>query len=84
MPFVKRLPWGINQVMQRVKGSIMSTCSTMLREKRDSIKKNEADHIDILSLLIKSENFSDSELTDQLMTFLAAGYVSNITREEVK
>ncbi|KAH8162424.1 hypothetical protein CIB48_g5822 [Xylaria polymorpha] len=74
MPFVKRLPWGINQVMQRVKGSIMSTCSTMLREKRDSIKKNEADHIDILSLLIKSENFSDSELTDQLMTFLAAGH----------
>ncbi|KAI0466204.1 cytochrome P450 [Xylaria cf. heliscus] len=72
--FVQLLPWSINNVMKRLKSTIMSTCSTMLREKRDAIKNNEAAHIDILSLLIKSNNFSDSELTDQLMTLLAAGH----------
>ncbi|KAI0547059.1 cytochrome P450 [Xylaria curta] len=72
--FVQRLPWNENKVLKRLKSSIMSTCLTMLLEKREAIKKNEADHIDILSLLIKSNNFSDSELTDQLMTFMAAGH----------
>ena len=33
------------------------------------------DHFDVLSLLIKSDNFTDNELKDQLLTFLAAGYV---------
>ncbi len=31
------------------------------------------ENVDILSLLIKSNNFADENLVDQLLTFLAAG-----------
>ncbi|CAH0047114.1 unnamed protein product [Clonostachys solani] len=44
----------------------------MIQEKRDAVVKNADDHFDILSLLIKSNNFSDEELKDQSLTVLAA------------
>lgn len=46
----------------------------MVREKRETMQSGEQ-HFDILSLLIKSNDFSDDELVDQLLTFLAAGQV---------
>jgi cytochrome P450 len=45
----------------------------MIQEKRVAITEKEDDHFDVLSLLIKTNNFSDEALKDQLLTFLAAG-----------
>ncbi|KAH8807122.1 cytochrome P450 monooxygenase [Xylogone sp. PMI_703] len=49
-------------------------CTSFVREKRELIKV-ESDHsVDLLSKLIESNSFSDQELVDQLLTFLAAGH----------
>jgi cytochrome P450 len=71
--FVKHIPWKMNDLFQHLTGSLDKICFDMIREKRDAITKKGDDHFDVLSLLIKSDNFSDSELKDQLLTFLAAG-----------
>lgn len=71
--FVKLLPWKMNQVFKRLATSLDEICRPMIRDKRDAIAKKQDDHFDVLSLLIKSDNFSDAELKDQLLTFLAAG-----------
>lgn len=47
-----------------------------VRDKMEAISKCRDGHFDILSLLIKSNNFSGGELVNQLLTFLAAGYFS--------
>jgi cytochrome P450 len=44
-----------------------------VREKRGFIKREREESIDLLSKLMKSNDFSDDELVDQLLTFLAAG-----------
>jgi len=70
------LPWKMNEVFSRVTGSLRSNCRQMVRDKREAMKGGQQ-NFDILSLLIQSNDFSDDELVDQLLTFLAAGYVSN-------
>ena len=70
---VRFFPLRMNGVFQRLSTSLNTICMSMIREKRDAIIKNKDDHFDVLSLLIKSNNFSDTELKDQLLTFLAAG-----------
>lgn len=45
-----------------------------MRERREAIKNKGDDHFDVLSLLIESNDFSDAELIDQLLTVLAAGH----------
>lgn len=72
--FTEMLPWKMNEVFARLTGSLRNICRQMVRDKRESMKSGEQ-HFDILSLLIKSNDFSDEELVDQLLTFLAAGYV---------
>lgn len=70
--FTEMLPWKMNQTFARLTGSLRSICQQMVQDKRESMKRGEQ-HFDILSLLIKSNDFSDDELVDQLLTFLAAG-----------
>ncbi|CAG9982392.1 unnamed protein product [Clonostachys byssicola] len=74
MRTVRLLPWKINARFRQLTNSLNEICRPMIQEKRDAIVKNGDDHFDILSLLIKSNNFSDEELKDQLLTFLAAGH----------
>lgn len=71
--FVRLLPWKMNNTFNQLTSDLRALCGSMIREKRDAIATKGDDHFDVLSLLIKSNNFSDSELTDQLLTFLAAG-----------
>lgn len=71
--FVKYLPLRMNNIFTRLTTSLDEICGVMIQEKREAITKKGDDHFDILSLLIKTNNFSDSELKDQLLTFLAAG-----------
>ena len=70
--FTEMLPWKMNEIFTRTTTSLRDICKQMVREKRETMKSGEQ-HFDILSLLIKSNDFSDDELVDQLLTFLAAG-----------
>ncbi|KAI2465869.1 cytochrome P450 [Annulohypoxylon bovei var. microspora] len=71
---VRMLPWKMNQVFEHAGSTLRRVCSQLVRDKRKAIQKNEGDNVDILSLLIKSENFSDTAVCDQLLTYLAAGH----------
>lgn len=73
--YVRFIPWKMNNLFNHLVASLNSICGPMIREKREAILKKGDDHFDILSLLIKSNNFSDVVLKDQLLTFLAAGSV---------
>jgi cytochrome P450 len=72
LSFVKLLPWKMNGVFAHLTTSLDDYCRPMIAEKKKAIAAKD-DHFDILSLLIKSDNFSDDALKDQLITFLAAG-----------
>ncbi|KAJ4303882.1 hypothetical protein N0V88_001480 [Collariella sp. IMI 366227] len=73
-PVIKLLPWKLNQLFVYLTTSLDNICRDLIREKRIAIVQKEDDHFDILSLLIKSSNFDDEVLKDQLLTFLAAGH----------
>lgn len=70
---VQMLPWSKNDDFKLATKGLEDICLPMIRERREFIDTNKDDHFDILSLLIKSNNFSDKELMDSLLTFLAAG-----------
>lgn len=70
---VQKLPWRMNKIFKDTTDSLRIICGRLVREKRELIKASADDNFDILSLLIKSEDFADDALVDQLLTFLAAG-----------
>ncbi|KAI1810819.1 cytochrome P450 [Poronia punctata] len=74
LPFVRLLPWKMNGLFKYLTSTLSQLCMPLLQEKKDAIIKSKDDHFDVLSLLIKSGNFSDEQLKDQLLTFLAAGH----------
>ena len=76
-PVVKVFPWKMNDLFIYLTTSLNNICRDLIGEKRKEIVEKEDDHFDILSLLIKSNNFDDEVLKDQLLTFLAAGCVSS-------
>src|SRR4051812_34022040 len=72
--FVQKLPLQNNYDLKRITTNLKGFCLEHVREKRkraNEIKDNG--DMDILSLLIRSNDFSDEDLVDQLLTFLAAG-----------
>ncbi|KAL7627926.1 hypothetical protein AAE478_002121 [Parahypoxylon ruwenzoriense] len=71
---VRMLPWKMNQVYEQAGVALREICNRLVQDKREAILKKEGENVDILSLLIKSENFSDTQLCDQLLTYLAAGH----------
>ena len=70
---VARLPWKLNTTFKERTASLRNICRSLVRDKRAAIKTGSDEHFDILSLLIKSGDFSDEDLCDQLLTYLAAG-----------
>ncbi|TGJ79738.1 hypothetical protein E0Z10_g9026 [Xylaria hypoxylon] len=72
--FVRLLPWKMNGLFKYLTTTLSDFCMPMLQEKKDAIISSKDDHFDVLSLLIKSGNFTDAQLRDQLLTFLAAGH----------
>lgn len=70
---VTMLPWKLNKMLKDATTRLREVCLQFVRDKKNLIKLQKEEHIDILSLLIRSENFGDDMLVDQLLTFLAAG-----------
>ena len=71
---ISLLPWGLNDRLKANTGKLRKYCLDLIKEKKQTIKAQGEEDVDILSLLMKSNNFSDDNLVDQLLTFLAAGY----------
>ena len=70
---IKKLPWKVNERFRITTGALNRICDQLVQDKKEAVKKNGEEHLDILSVLIKSNNFSDQQLVDQMLTFLAAG-----------
>jgi cytochrome P450 len=75
MWLVKRIPWKVNDSMTRISNELRQYALNLVRERQTELAaKRGMDERDILTLLVKSNDFKDTELAEQLLTFLAAGY----------
>ncbi|KAF2494779.1 cytochrome P450 [Lophium mytilinum] len=72
--FLRLLPVKRNEELSNAIKLIKSTCWDLVRTKRQSVEKGERTEHDILSVALESGGFSDEDLVNQLMTFLAAGH----------
>lgn len=71
---VNRIPIKRNDDILQAAGFIRDTCRDLIRSKRAKLANKEPSDLDILSAAIESGGFTDENLVDQLMTFLAAGH----------
>ncbi|ORY07940.1 cytochrome P450 [Clohesyomyces aquaticus] len=72
--FIKMLPWKLNERTRITTGSLKRICTEFVQEKKARMKTESEEQIDILSILLRSNTFSDQGMVDQLLTFLAAGH----------
>ena len=71
---VKNLPIKRNGDIQEAAKIIRATCRQLIRAKKEKLEKKELTDVDILSVAMESGGFTEENLVDQLMTFLAAGH----------
>lgn len=71
--FIAMWPWKLNKRLRATTSSLRHVCIQLVKDKKALLKQDSENQVDILSLLIKSNDFSDEMLVDQLLTFLAAG-----------
>ena len=58
---------------------IRSICRDLVTSKKEGMSSQQKDSIDILSIAFRSGGFTDENLVDQMMTFLAAGHETTAT-----
>ncbi len=68
------LPMKRNFQIAEARKVIRATCRDLIRDKKEKLARKEPTEVDILSVALESGGFSDENLVDQLMTFLAAGH----------
>jgi cytochrome P450 len=68
------LPLKRNDEIGNAIGTVKKVARDLIREKREKLEKGEANGMDILQVAMESGGFSDDDLVNQLMTFLAAGH----------
>ncbi|KAF2017471.1 cytochrome P450 [Aaosphaeria arxii CBS 175.79] len=68
------LPWKLNERVRITTSKLKQICIDFVRDKRARMKVEDKSHLDILSIMIRSNDFSDEGIVDQLLTFLAAGH----------
>ncbi|PSN75463.1 cytochrome P450 [Corynespora cassiicola Philippines] len=72
--FLKMLPLKRNEEMTTAIHTIKRIAGDLIRDKRRKLEKGARTDTDILSVAIESGGFTDEDLVNQLMTFLAAGH----------
>ncbi|OCL12342.1 cytochrome P450 [Glonium stellatum] len=72
--FLRALPVKRNEELVNAVRLVKRTCYELVKNKKEKIEKGERIDVDILSVALESGGFSDDELVNQLMTFLAAGH----------
>ncbi|KAL4893634.1 cytochrome P450 [Aspergillus ambiguus] len=74
----QRLPWQLNSVIADTTTFLRNLCKDIVREKRTTITATKATaeelEADILGTMMLGGDFTDDELVDQMLTFLAAGH----------
>ncbi|KPM45472.1 hypothetical protein AK830_g1012 [Neonectria ditissima] len=68
------LPVRRNEDINEAANEIRAVCRELIQEKKAKLGNKEQPDVDILSVALESGGFSDENLVDQLMTFLAAGH----------
>lgn len=75
--FTRRLPLRLNKVVDDETGYLRGLCHEIVQEKFTALRSHKADtqelEADILGTIMLRGEFSDNELVDQMLTFLAAG-----------
>ena len=72
--FVNLLPIKRNSTVEQSSCVIRGVCRELIAEKKQKLANKALDDRDILSVALESGGFTDENLVDQLMTFLAAGH----------
>ncbi|KAI1470261.1 cytochrome P450 [Daldinia caldariorum] len=73
------LPIERNASVYAAASKIRSVCLDLIWEKKEKLARNELKERDILSVALESGGFTEENLVDQLMTFLAAGHETTAT-----
>lgn len=79
---LRLLPLKRNAVIRDAVSYIKSVCRDLIVEKRERLsteKKSSKADIDIISVALESDAFSDDDLVNQMMTFLLAGHETTAT-----
>ena len=71
---IKNLPIKRNDDMFEAQRIIRSISRDLIRQKKATIEKNQERNVDIISVALESGGFTEEELIDQMMTFIAAGH----------
>lgn len=81
IPFwiLHRLPFKQNIDLTAACVKIRSICRELITLKKERMLAEKDSGIDILSIALKSGGFTDENLVDQMMTFLAAGHETTAT-----
>ncbi|KAI1328366.1 cytochrome P450 [Xylariaceae sp. FL0255] len=73
------LPIDHNDNINGASKHIRSVCRQLIADKKNKMARKEPVAHDILTVALESGGFTDEELVDQLMTFLAAGHETTAT-----
>ncbi|TLD20332.1 hypothetical protein PspLS_08493 [Pyricularia sp. CBS 133598] len=79
---ITRLPMRRNDDIRQAASFIRSVCRDMVREQKEKLAAGDekgSKEKNILSVALRSGGFTDENLVDQLMTFLAAGHETTAT-----
>lgn len=76
---VRNLPIKRNGEIEEATAIIRQSCRELIKDKKSKLEKKELHDPDILSVALESGGFTDEQLVDQLMTFLAAGHETTAT-----
>jgi cytochrome P450 len=73
----QRVPWRLNKVVTDEANFLRDFCNDIVRDKRKTLAASKASvkdlEADILGTMILGGDFSDTELVDQMLTFLVGG-----------
>ncbi|KAL5118229.1 hypothetical protein ACEQ8H_003901 [Pleosporales sp. CAS-2024a] len=72
--FIALLPWQLNKRVRITTANLRRICTEFVEQKKANMKHERSKSIDILSIMLRSNKFSESNLVDQLLTFLTAGH----------
>jgi len=78
--FLRALPLAHNNNIVEASQTIKKVCRQLIRQKQEKLdEKEKRVDVDILSVALESGGFSEEELVNQMMTFLAAGHETTAT-----
>lgn len=72
---IQKFPFKYSKIIAETTRNLRTFCREVIDAKRQAVREGKTvDGMDILSILVRSNDFSDEDLEDQLLTFLAAGH----------